>query len=87
MVHRGPISRFGARRYVNTKFSNQYKATIGADFLTKEVQIDDRLFTLQACMICKQATEVVNRRSSIMFYILSCVHVAAAALQCTSKIS
>ncbi|KAI5006088.1 hypothetical protein ZWY2020_033331 [Hordeum vulgare] len=33
--------------YVNNKFSNQYKATIGADFLTKEVKIDDRLFTLQ----------------------------------------
>jgi Ras-related protein Rab-7A len=28
---------------------NQYKATIGADFLTKEVQIDDCLFTLQVC--------------------------------------
>ena len=51
MVHRGPISRFGARRYVNTKFSNQYKATIGADFLTKEVQIDDRVFTLQVCFL------------------------------------
>ncbi|WOL08332.1 ras-related protein Rab7 [Canna indica] len=34
-------------QFVNKKFSNQYKATIGADFLTKEVQIDDRLFTLQ----------------------------------------
>ncbi|KAG8068008.1 hypothetical protein GUJ93_ZPchr0005g15110 [Zizania palustris] len=34
-------------QYVNKKFSNQYKATIGADFLTKEVQFDDRLFTLQ----------------------------------------
>ncbi|URE28290.1 ras-related protein [Musa troglodytarum] len=33
--------------YVNRKFSIQYKATIGADFLTKEVQIDDRHFTLQ----------------------------------------
>ncbi|KAL8160618.1 hypothetical protein V2J09_002155, partial [Rumex salicifolius] len=30
-----------------SKFSNQYKATIGADFLTKEVKFDDRLFTLQ----------------------------------------
>ncbi|KAL0410657.1 UNVERIFIED_CONTAM: Ras-related protein Rab7 [Sesamum latifolium] len=29
------------------KFSNQYKATIGADFLTKEVQFEDRIFTLQ----------------------------------------
>ena len=34
-------------RYVNKKFSNQYKATIGADFLTKEVPHEDRLFTLQ----------------------------------------
>jgi GTPase SAR1 family protein len=30
-------------QYVNRKFSKQYKATIGADFLTKEVQVDDRL--------------------------------------------
>jgi GTPase SAR1 family protein len=34
-------------QYVNKKFSSQYKATIGADFLTKEVQVDDRLVTLQ----------------------------------------
>ena len=26
-------------QYVNKKFSNQYKATIGADFLTKEVKM------------------------------------------------
>jgi Ras-related protein Rab-7A len=34
-------------QYVNKKFSNQYKATIGADFLTKEVLVDDRLVTMQ----------------------------------------
>jgi Ras-related protein Rab-7A len=34
-------------QYVTRKFSNQYKATIGADFLTKEVMIDDKLVTLQ----------------------------------------
>ncbi|GJQ75358.1 putative Rab subfamily of small GTPases [Trypoxylus dichotomus] len=34
-------------QYVNKKFSNQYKATIGADFLTKEVQVDDRTVTMQ----------------------------------------
>lgn len=34
-------------QYVNKKFSNQYKATIGADFLTKEVQVEDRLVTMQ----------------------------------------
>jgi len=34
-------------QYVNKKFSNQYKATIGADFLTKEVMVDEKLVTLQ----------------------------------------
>lgn len=34
-------------QYVNKRFSNQYKATIGADFLTKEVVSDDRLVTMQ----------------------------------------
>ena len=34
-------------QYVNKKFNAQYKATIGADFLTKEVMIDDRLVTMQ----------------------------------------
>merc|ERR1719456_1324117 len=34
-------------QYVNKKFTNQYKATIGADFLTKEVMIDDKLVTMQ----------------------------------------
>jgi len=34
-------------QYVHRRFNNQYKATIGADFLTKEVMIDDKLVTLQ----------------------------------------
>ncbi|KAK4777915.1 hypothetical protein SAY87_018102 [Trapa incisa] len=34
-------------QYVHKKFSQQYKATIGADFVTKELQIDDKLVTLQ----------------------------------------
>jgi len=34
-------------QFVTRKFSAQYKATIGADFLTKEVMIDDKLVTLQ----------------------------------------
>jgi len=34
-------------QYVNKKFNTQYKATIGADFLTKEVTVDDRLVTMQ----------------------------------------
>ncbi|KAJ3233949.1 hypothetical protein HDU81_001834 [Chytriomyces hyalinus] len=34
-------------QYVNRKFTNQYKATIGADFLTKDVEIDGKNVTTQ----------------------------------------
>jgi Ras-related protein Rab-7A len=34
-------------QYVNNKFSKQYKATIGADFMTKEITVDDTIVTLQ----------------------------------------
>jgi Ras-related protein Rab-7A len=34
-------------QFVNNKFSSQYKATIGADFLTKEVMVDDKQVTMQ----------------------------------------
>ena len=37
-------------RFVSQKFSSQYKATIGADFLTKEIVVDDKLVTLQVCL-------------------------------------
>jgi hypothetical protein len=39
-------------QYVTKKFSSQYKATIGADFLTKEVVVDDRLVTMQVPKAC-----------------------------------
>ncbi|ODQ77940.1 hypothetical protein BABINDRAFT_168528 [Babjeviella inositovora NRRL Y-12698] len=35
------------QQFVNKKFSHQYKATIGADFLTKELPIDDKTVTMQ----------------------------------------
>lgn len=41
---------------VNKKFSASYKATIGADFLTKEVLVDDRLVTMQV-MLTMNTTE------------------------------
>ncbi|XP_021725378.1 ras-related protein Rab7-like [Chenopodium quinoa] len=34
-------------RYVQKKFNQQYKATIGADFVTRELQIDGKLVSLQ----------------------------------------
>lgn len=38
-------------QYVNKRFTTQYKATIGADFLTKEIMIDDKLVTLQVPLL------------------------------------
>ncbi|GAX76802.1 hypothetical protein CEUSTIGMA_g4248.t1 [Chlamydomonas eustigma] len=34
-------------QYVQKKFSKEYKATIGADFLTKEIEVDDKTVTMQ----------------------------------------
>jgi len=34
-------------RFVNKKFTATYKSTIGADFLTQEIEIDEKLVTLQ----------------------------------------
>lgn len=34
-------------QYVNKKFDSRYKATIGADFLTKNVELNGQLVTLQ----------------------------------------
>jgi Ras-related protein Rab-7A len=49
-------------QYVNKKFSNQYKATIGADFLTKEVMVDDRLVTMQVshCSAWSQTASLLS---------------------------
>uniref|UniRef100_A0A8C1ANK4 Zgc:100918 n=1 Tax=Cyprinus carpio TaxID=7962 RepID=A0A8C1ANK4_CYPCA len=45
-------------QYVNKKFSNQYKATIGADFLTKEAINVDQAFQTIARNALKQESEV-----------------------------
>jgi Ras-related protein Rab-7A len=45
-------------QFVNNKFSSQYKATIGADFLTKEVQVND-----------KQVSKTFNYNSKIAMQI------------------
>jgi len=48
-------------QYVQKRFDKTYKATIGADFLTKDVMIDDKLVTLQ---VRGQAGEVGTRCST-----------------------
>ncbi|XP_073446911.1 ras-related protein rab7-like isoform X1 [Dendrobates tinctorius] len=34
-------------QYVNNRFTNYYRATIGADFFTKELRVDEKLVTVQ----------------------------------------
>jgi Ras-related protein Rab-7A len=34
-------------QYVQKRFSSTYKATVGADFISKEVMVEDRIVTLQ----------------------------------------
>lgn len=34
-------------QYVNSKFTQQYRATVGADFMAKDVVVDDKKVTLQ----------------------------------------
>uniref|UniRef100_A0A672I358 Ras-related protein rab7 n=1 Tax=Salarias fasciatus TaxID=181472 RepID=A0A672I358_SALFA len=53
-------------QYVNKKFSNQYKATIGADFLTKEVMVDDRLVTMQ--VTTKRAQAWCQSKNNIPYF-------------------
>uniref|UniRef100_A0A8C1N7S1 RAB7b, member RAS oncogene family n=1 Tax=Cyprinus carpio TaxID=7962 RepID=A0A8C1N7S1_CYPCA len=53
-------------QYVNNKFSNQYKATIGADFLTKEVMVDDRLVTMQ--VTTKRAQAWCQSKNNIPYF-------------------
>ncbi|KAM9326651.1 ras-related protein Rab-7a-like [Gastrophryne carolinensis] len=34
-------------QYVNSRFTNYYRATIGADFFTKDLRIDEKMVTVQ----------------------------------------
>ena len=58
-------------QYVNKKFTSQYKATIGADFLTKEVMVDDRLVTMQViiALLSLITSYIVFIHSHTSFYI------------------
>ena len=57
-------------RYVHKKFSQQYKATIGADFVTKELQIDDRLVTLQVGVLSSRKIVAFGFVVRFMFFFL-----------------
>ena len=70
-------------QYVNKKFSNQYKATIGADFLTKEVTVDDRLVTMQVC--CHQAPWKLNTLT-LAVLVRVCLSFSGQAWTCVSRL-
>lgn len=58
-------------QYVQKKFTKEYKATIGADFLTKEIEVDDKKVTMQVrgyanallgCRSCRNPCSPNTRR-------------------------
>uniref|UniRef100_A0A668T8N1 RAB7A, member RAS oncogene family n=1 Tax=Oreochromis aureus TaxID=47969 RepID=A0A668T8N1_OREAU len=53
-------------QYAIKKFSNQYKATIGADFLTKEVMVEDRVVVLQ--VTTKRAQAWCQSKNNIPYF-------------------
>uniref|UniRef100_A0A3Q4G5X2 RAB7A, member RAS onco family n=1 Tax=Neolamprologus brichardi TaxID=32507 RepID=A0A3Q4G5X2_NEOBR len=53
-------------QYVNKKFSNQYKTTIGADFLTKEVMVGDQVVVLQ--VTTKRAQAWCQSKNNIPYF-------------------
>ncbi|KAJ3569281.1 hypothetical protein NP233_g5152 [Leucocoprinus birnbaumii] len=55
-------------QYVNKRFNNQYKATIGADFLTKEIIVDDKVATMQASFSSSNSLRRIGVLSRVAFY-------------------
>lgn len=47
-------------QYVNKKFTGNYKATIGADFLTMEIIVDDKLVTMQVWSTASDCADVLR---------------------------
>ena len=41
-------------QYVSKRFTSQYKATIGADFLTKEIMVDDKVRVVLRMNVCSE---------------------------------
>ena len=75
-------------QYVNKKFSSQYKVTIGADFLTKEVVVDERLVTLQVSMwqwdwaVCVKGGERCHVSILCNVPVLKCVRMCVCVCVC-----
>lgn len=51
-------------QYVQKKFTKEYKATIGADFLTKEIELDDKTVTMQVSIGERAARRVLRQRTA-----------------------
>jgi hypothetical protein len=48
-------------QFVNKKFTGQYKATIGADFLTKEIPVEEKPVTMQVWMYLSRFGTLLDR--------------------------
>lgn len=71
---------------VNKKFSASYKATIGADFLTKEVLVDDRLVTMQVWQSYSISKENVLRTTVMGYSRAGTIPVARSCILSRSRL-
>lgn len=65
------------RRFVNKRFTGNFKSTIGADFLTQEIEVDNRLVTLQIWDTAGQ--ERFNSLSKIFYRGADCCFLGASS--------
>ncbi|GMF77871.1 unnamed protein product [Aspergillus oryzae] len=64
--YRIPLTTISAKQ-VNKKFSASYKATIGADFLTKEVLVDDRLVVIGNKIDVEESKRMISSKRAMTF--------------------
>ena len=55
-------------QYVNKKFNSEYKRTIGADFFTKALVVNDKLVTLQVHILQLNAVNFLPRAGALLQY-------------------
>lgn len=67
-------------QYVQKKFTKEYKATIGADFLTKEIEIDDKKVTMQVSRLSGRRSGLRATRPALAGT-AACMHACSSGPQ------
>ena len=55
-------------QYVNKKFNSEYRPTMGADFFTKALVVNDKLVTLQVHILQLNTVNFLPRAGALLQY-------------------